>query len=645
MPREVTFVDEQALRDWYKSDPQPSRVVRGIGGESIDASYLEQTLGLPLHLRFIAERQLHDQASDGQQTLASIPFYSLCRGLFLPLSGISAAKAAHLFGIQVDEPPNFSAREALLANFFEKPVGLSLVQKLSCILGDPFRGKPSTVRRDSLLRLLLSIKLASRRQLLDRLTVVGEIPALFAEAEPRLRVDPPLTAAEVLVALLYMPAERRLFKFDLLRSLLARCSKLEAYFLARLVLRKAGLGFEYQGPLIARQLASHFGVDEDAVAHAMALTDAFAVADLLAIEGADGLRKIQLQPLSPVRPALATTADVKSYPVWVERKYDGIRLMLHKSTGARGSVLCGAYTRNRGDWLEMIPGMNATIGMLPCQSAIIDGEIYGTRATLEGLRPASVYHVYGALQGDQLSQINLRYAAFDLLYLNGQDLTQLPLHARRQRLAALFAPLSGVLESLPVPLRLTDGQMAQDKADLNRLYQHFRAQGYEGLISKDLERPYALATRDPSWTKRKPEVTVDLALLGAVFAVTTKENAGLFGSYVVGALGADGAFVDVGDVAGVDRVRDAEIQQEIMREGLITGRRIERQSASGTRPGLELRPQIVVTVKFEGLARDFSSERISLRDPKLAMIRSDKSPLETTTVKDLEALLLRQNVG
>ena len=86
-------------------------------------------------------------------------------------------------------------------------------------------------------------------------------------------------------------------------------------------------------------------------------------------------------------------------------------------------------------------------------------------------------------------------------------------------------------------------------------------------------------------------------------------------------------------MAGVDRVRDGEIQAEIMREGLITGRRIERQSSSGMRPGLELLPHIVVTVKFEGIARDLTTGRLSLRDPKLVVIRSDKSAAEADTVE------------
>lgn len=134
-------------------------------------------------------------------------------------------------------------------------------------------------------------------------------------------------------------------------------------------------------------------------------------------------------------------------------------------------------------------------------------------------------------------------------------------------------------------------------------------------------------------------------ILGGTLSVTTKEHAGMFGSYVIGARNADGSFEDVGDVAGVDRVRDAEIQREIMREGLLTGARYERPSASGARPGHSLRPSIVITVKFEGITRDSVTRELRLRDPKIAVIRSDKSAHEADTLRSIEELYLRQRVG
>jgi DNA ligase-1 len=494
------------------------------------------------------------------------------------------------------------------------------------------------MRRDSLLRLLLSLQLATRGQALDRLTRVGDIAVLFAESRPVLKAEFPLTAAEVLRTLRFLPDVGQTRRYNVLRSLLQRCGRMEAFFLARLLMRKAGFGLEYQGPLIARTLAKKFSVLEEQVAHALALTDVFKVARVLTDEGPAGLRKIQLQPLVPVKPTLAggTTDEIEQFPVWVERKYDGIRLMLHKSTDNGGAVLCGAYTRNRGDWLELIPGMDRTISALPAVNCIVDGELFGTVLDLDRVRPASVYEVYAALQGEPLIPVNLRFAAFDIIYLNGQDLTGQPLSQRRQVLMTLIQAMGGM--PTPIPFSMSEGQLAQSKDDLNRLFHHFRAQGYEGIITKDLSAPYLLSMRDPRWKKRKPEVTLDLAIVGATYAVTTKEQAGMFGSYVIAARTSSGGWQTVGDVAGVDRLRDAEIQHEIVRSGLMTGARIERPSSSGVRPGIELRPSIVVTIKFEGIARDQVTGALSLRDPKIAVIRSDKPVTEADTIDALQGL-------
>ncbi len=645
----MKIVHSDDVRSWFASGPALSEFVRSIGGRRFDPDYLERVLGLPLHVAVVVERLGEERGGRvAQDALDSIPFYSLCRGLFLPLSGLSPERVTQMFGIEAAPPLDTQARENLLREFLKKPVGLSLVQKLGCILGDPFLGRRGTLRRDSLLRLLASVHLSKRSDLLDRLAVVGDAAALFAEWRPRLREEPPLTAAELLESLRILPDQRRAVQFELLRSLVMRCGKLEAYFLVKLVLRKAGLGFDFQAPLIARTLAEQFAADESQVAHAIALTDVFHVARVLGRDGPDGLRRIQLQPLVAVRPALAggTTGEIERFPVWIERKYDGIRLVLHKTTDTRGSVLCAAYTRNRHDWLELVPGLPATIRMLPARHLILDGELFGTVLDLDGVRPATVYEVYAALQGgaaQSVRPVQMRFAAFDLIYLDGQDLTALPLAQRRQRLSLVVAPLANF--PLPVPLTLAEGFLAQNKDDVNRLYHHFRAQGYEGIIAKDLNGSYLLGARDPSWLKRKPEVTLDLVLLGAVLAVTTKESAGRFGSYVIGARTADGSFQDAGDVAGLDRVRDAEIQAEILRDGLITGRRIERPSASGVRPGFELRPDIVVTVRFEGVVRDIRTGQLSLRDPKLVAIRSDKPPSEADSVAAIEQLFLRQRVG
>ena len=131
-------------------------------------------------------------------------------------------------------------------------------------------------------------------------------------------------------------------------------------------------------------------------------------------------------------------------------------------------------------------------------------------------------------------------------------------------------------------------------------------------------------------------------------AVTSKESAGMFGSYVISAKSVSAGGTDfemVGDVSGLDVVRDRQIQNDVMQRGLLTGRKFERQSASGTRPGWEFLPQIVVTVKFEGIIRENVTGKLKLRDPKIAMIRADKAAREADTTQAIEELYLNQSLS
>ena len=192
---------------------------------------------------------------------------------------------------------------------------------------------------------------------------------------------------------------------------------------------------------------------------------------------------------------------------------------------------------------------------------------------------------------------------------------------------------------MPIPLNLAQGQIANSHADVNRLYHHFRSQGHEGVITKQLEAPYCLGGRDPNWLKRKPELTLDLVLLGATFAVTTNTGAA-FGSWIIAARDAQ-AYVDVGDVDGVDQVRDAQICDEIILNNLLTGRTIERKRSEGTRIGVELRPLIVVTVLIQGIQKD-STGNLTLRHPRIAVVRTDKRPEEANSMQDIRDIAFSQ---
>jgi len=76
----------------------------------------------------------------------------------------------------------------------------------------------------------------------------------------------------------------------------------------------------------------------------------------------------------------------------------------------------------------------------------------------------------------------------------------------------------------------------------------------------------------------------------------------------------------------------------------MTGRRIERRLTEGTRTGIELRPQIVVTVIVQEITRH-SDGSLSLRHPRIVAMRLDKSPDEADTMDRIRQLYAQQRFG
>ena len=139
----------------------------------------------------------------------------------------------------------------------------------------------------------------------------------------------------------------------------------------------------------------------------------------------------------------AVWSDRSRYRIWLE-----VELAVCEAIAREGLI-------PRKDWLELVPGLDASIRSIPAKNAIVDGELYGTVLEGEGARPASVYELYAVLQGERRA-VNIRFGAFDLVYLNGRDLTSLPLSERRKWLTTLLQPMSGPPSNRPgKPTRCT----------------------------------------------------------------------------------------------------------------------------------------------------------------------------------------------
>jgi bifunctional non-homologous end joining protein LigD len=178
-----------------------------------------------------------------------------------------------------------------------------------------------------------------------------------------------------------------------------------------------------------------------------------------------------------IHPALATKIDKPpSGERWVhEIKFDGYRVQLHMANDD-----IKVFTRNGNDWTKRFRKVAADAYLINAKSAIIDGEIVVPAA--DGTTDFSV--LQNELKGQSTKIVMV---AFDLLYLNGQDIRKLPLLERKALLQKLIAKTAiQYSESFEI-----DGR---------EIFKHACKTGLEGVVSKVRDSRYP-TDRTNDWVK------------------------------------------------------------------------------------------------------------------------------------------------
>jgi bifunctional non-homologous end joining protein LigD len=178
-----------------------------------------------------------------------------------------------------------------------------------------------------------------------------------------------------------------------------------------------------------------------------------------------------------VAPMLATLTDETEGlgDGWLlERKLDGVRCI---AVAAGGRV--ALYTRNALDRTARWPGVAEAVAALG-RDVVLDGEVVG----MVGDEPLG-------FQALQQGGGTIALWAFDVLFLDGEDLRPRALHERR-------AILAGLLADAGPALRVTESW----QGDVERRYAEACRSGWEGLIAKVADSPY-VAGRSRDWLKLK----------------------------------------------------------------------------------------------------------------------------------------------
>ncbi len=196
------------------------------------------------------------------------------------------------------------------------------------------------------------------------------------------------------------------------------------------------------------------------------------------------------------KPQLAseTTEPVKGDGWLHEIKFDGYRTIAMVS-GGKVKLL----TRTGIDWTDRYGVLADAFAALPVKEAILDGEIVVVDES--GISHfADLQQALGERAGDRLT-----FFSFDLMYLDGYDLTKVALSDRKDLLKTLLA----AVVSPSSAIQFSDSIAGEGQV----LYDHATEIGLEGIISKRADATY-LQARSKTWVKTKALQTGDFPIVG-----------------------------------------------------------------------------------------------------------------------------------
>jgi bifunctional non-homologous end joining protein LigD len=172
-----------------------------------------------------------------------------------------------------------------------------------------------------------------------------------------------------------------------------------------------------------------------------------------------------------------------------EIKHDGYRIVARLEEGDVRLV-----SRNGKDWTKEFPQVARAVSRLPAGTALLDGEV-------AAVLPSGATS-FQALQRRSDGGSLLVYFVFDLLHLDGWDLREAPLAARKDVLRRL-------LDAAPAALRFSDHVRGRGPD----FFEAARAQGLEGVVSKRAGAPYRPG-RGGDWRKAKCRLSQEMVIGG-----------------------------------------------------------------------------------------------------------------------------------
>ena len=436
-------------------------------------------------------------------------------------------------------------------------------------------------------------------------------------------------------------------KVSLLANLVRQVGKQEVRYLLRIPLGRLRLGVGDPTVMDALSFARTGTKDHrPPIERAYSIcSDLATVAKVYWHAGVDGLQQIQVTVGTPVIPAASEREKsmedliVRLGRCAVEPKFDGIRCQVHFD-GEKVTM----YSRHLEDFSDMFPDVAAAVREQAADHTFIaDSEALAFDVETGAFLPFQITTQRRRKHNvDEMAEkLPLRLVLFDLLYLDGNDLTRQPYTERREEML-------GFLKEGSV-LQVTENIETESVAEIEAFFADKVEHGLEGVMAKKLDSLYQAGRRSFDWIKMKRSYqgelsdTVDCVVLGYWYGKGARSKFGI-GALLLGVYDKErDLFVTISRL-GTGFSEEEWVQ---MRE-LLDKERAEEMPArmeAEIEPDVWSTPTYVVEIQADEITRSPTHTcgkqggdgmGYALRFPRvIGFVREDRGPEDATSVQEV----------
>jgi DNA ligase-1 len=407
----------------------------------------------------------------------------------------------------------------------------------------------------------------------------------------------------------------------LMNTLLSRLPRSDADYLMRIVFGEMRVG-AVEG-VVLDAIAEATLINPEQVRRANMLMGSLPnVAELALTKGRGAIESVGVMLFVPIKPMLAEMADgvggalkehggVSAF----EFKYDGARIQIHRKAD-RVKI----FSRRLTDVTSSVPDIvNLARERLRGSEYLVEGEIVaigreGKPLPFQDLmRRFRRVHEVDAM----IKSIPLRLFLFDVIYLDGKLLIDVPYEKR-------WEILRGLADAELLATRI----VTRDVADAVKLMQASIQAGHEGLMAKDLKSTYTPGVRGKKWFKIKSAETLDVVIVAADWG-SGRRKGWLSNYHLAVRDDTSGEFLVVGKTfKGLTDQEFTGITPKLL--GLKT---------KETDYTVYVKPSIVVEVAFNEIQHSpHYKSGFALRFARITRFREDRGPEDADTLQRLSKL-------